>query len=198
MTMVAAGVASADLYVNWHADGGFVYGALGNLASPLITDGSGDSILMQLIFSATDTVDAAGNNSGNSFLTGDDQLLTSVIFTETDGVGGLEQYALFNETYTGAYLGAGYVYARIFQDDAPDAGDLYYSSGTIAAIDLDLTAEPSPNAQDLQVSYNPQTAGNSFDAPGSPATAGEVVPEPASISLLVLGAVVMGVRRRRS
>ena len=78
---------------------------------------------------------------------------------------------------------AGYVFQRVFQG-APQLGSWYYETDLV---ELDTNYDPGAGAQ----IFTPDT----FDAGFQPT---QQIPEPATMSLLGLGALAMAMRRRRS
>ena len=187
---LVAGSASADVFFTWTASSGFYLGAQGIIGP----DGSGDSTIAQLIWSATDSRDDAGIGG---IALGDDQVVAQITVTE-DGIvnGFFDDYAYFGlQTYEdgGALANNGFVYARIFQDDVIDAGDWYFASMTIAASDLDSTPGQD-NPQTLEMNLD-LTFGDSIDQ--SAGYSMQAVPEPGTLALFALGLTTLAVRRRR-
>ena len=84
---------------------------------------------------------------------------------------------------------AGFVYQRVFESINPGVGTYYFESGLTALI---TNYDPSAPAS-VTVSYADVTGGGFV-----PADQITQVPEPATMGLLGLGALVMAIRRRRS
>ncbi len=190
---------SADTMVDWSAAAGFLWtGGGGHSADdPLIVAGSGNSVLVQLIWSG-DTVADTANNIGN-YTTGDDVWLMNLTLTEDGIVGGdFDEYGWFpvgaNPTpnYNNASDPGGYVYARIFEDTTPDPLDWYYAGALVAVEVLDPVGPPPDNPQLYQMNRD-TVNGDYVDG----TYGGQVVPEPTTWALFALGAVVVGLRRRK-
>ena len=155
------------------------------------------AITWQLIYSVNATAGApALINSANGWVSGDDTVWATRTLAQSvaegnviasDGttwshdlfyVSGDLQYA------NPAWTTAGYIYQRVYQG-AVQGGTWYYDSTPVALV------------------INPPTWQTSYiDAAGG-GTAGiqpnqQVIPEPATMGLLGLGALVMAIRRRRS
>jgi hypothetical protein len=186
LMLMAAGVAQANVFIGWTATGGFVWsGGSGILAG-------GGSTIAQLLWSPDNVVSPAG--LGGTATEGESVLME---LTLTEGVGGIDEWAWWTVDVVvddgGANPAGGYVYGRIFQDDTVELDDYVYNGPVIAASDLNPSAIPPPTAQSYNMNRN-TTLGDDIDG----AYASQVVPEPATLSLLALGAMVIGLRRRRS
>ena len=211
--------AQANLLLDVDAGEGFFLGATDPGVGFLGVD-TGNMALIQLWYAADGTIDGggAGANAGVGAATavagGNDIWLMDWVFSEASGSAGdadFHSYAFFD---TGSFptpggapptsyddLGAntvtagGVVYGRIFQDEAPTAGDWYFVSDPLAANDLTPGLNP-PQVLHLNIDSNgslgdslDQTAGHSF----------QVVPEPGTIALFGLGILtLLGSRRKRS
>jgi hypothetical protein len=173
-----AGAVQADIGVRGRSDGG-VYLAGGTWAGGgWPTSGS----LYQLIWSPVAPVieditlaQATGGKTGELILTSG----------ATSSYGYATPSALV-EVFDAA-ANDGWIIMRIYQDDTPDIGDLFYQSIT-------------PTAPTLPA-YDPLVPTSVFDhsatTAGSPqATNGTVIPEPATLGLWGLGLLTILVRRR--
>ena len=208
--VVAATAASADIGISWATINGVAWhGADASVLAGSFA--SGESLLdrysaiWQLIWTGADgEIDAATTSAGgagyaDNYVTDDDQVLAQrdislngTTTTELGATPGTEwnnwmvqangsstawsDLTLDSGTYT--------VYQRVFED-TPAAGTWYYTSGTLTADQWVLPAAETTFSLDTD------------DALVQP-TEQFAVPEPATMSLLGLGALVMAIRRRRS
>ena len=158
------------------------------------------SMTWQLIYSVNNTAGAPDlSNGANGWVSGDD----TVWATRSIAVGAgpsLEPgddtvwntdctYFSGNNYYENTgWLTAGYVYQRIYQDD-PAVGSWFYDTTPVALI-------ISPVAGTEQALFLDQAGGGTSGI--QPDQQISAVPEPATMGLLGLGALVMAIRRRRS
>ena len=203
--IIATTVATAAVSVAWTA---------GQWGENHLGDGSGsgnaildaNSVLWQLIYAGvnnaidsipTGTVPTAGGAGiADDYVLGDD-----VVWAErTIAMGGgtaPEDGSTWdnwlvpvsgNVVYPdAAWNTAGFVYQRIFESINPVAGTYYFESGLTALVIYDPASPPTST-----LSYADQNA---------PFVANQQItalPEPATMGLLGLGALVMAIRRRRS
>ena len=207
---VAASVATAGVGINWMDD----YRVFASTETDLVGGSVGildvASSLWQLIYAGADnTANHVGWEDGvgdpgiaDDYVTGDDvvwaqrsldQILTpgGTSIAPEDGT----EWSNFLEYYSGntAYIDyswstAGFVYQRIFEGSVA-LGSLYYQS-ELLALNLGYTADAGTSTpiQDFGVG-DPLAGGVQADT---------AVPEPATMGLLGLGALVMAIRRRRS
>ena len=95
-----------------------------------------------------------------------------------------------------AWNTAGFVYQRVFQSAAPVTGTLYWET---ALLELNTAWAPPATGQSFYVdSDNPAVDGSYSTGPFVAGGVANVIPEPATMSLLGLGALVMAIRRRRA
>ena len=191
--MATAGFAATGVAVQWTTAYGIYDHAAVDLTSTT-TGGILDSyaITWQLIYSLDNVADAPdAGNGANGWVSNDDEVWATRTFAQDDGSAsdGTEwdlfvYYASgdtqYNDT-TWAAGDVGYIFQRVFEG-APAVGSYFYDSTPVA-----LDADPAT----YQSSY--------IDAAGG-GTAGiqPAVPEPATMGLLGLGALVMAIRRRRA
>lgn len=191
MMFLAVCVAQANVAISWQSDSGYYFTA--TPAAGLLGDGSGNSALAQLIWSPDNIASVVNNDAANHYIpvADNDIWLADLTITE-DGVAsngdewGSFGSQLFND---GGSLGTdGYVYGRYFQDDTPVVGDWVYLGPIQAA--TDQSAPVTPEGYNFNRSFGDAVDGGD---------AGQIVPvpEPASFLLFGLGAVVMGLRRKR-
>ncbi len=197
-----ASVAMAGVGIQWDTGwGGYTHSA------PNITDGNNAilasySVIWQLVYSgANGTIDPPSlSTAGSGYVTGDD----AVWATRTIALGGgtaAEDGTSWDtfmvrtggsSTYeNAAWSTAGSVYQRVFEG-TPAVGTYWYDSPLFT---YDPTWTDASAAEAFNTEVNPGAGGfqaplaNQFTAP---------LPEPATMSLLGLGALVMAIRRRRS
>lgn len=206
---VAASVATAGVGIAWSDN----YRVFASTETDLVGGSVGildvASSLWQLIYAGADNtanpVDwmdgAGGAGFADDYVTGDDvvwaqrsldQILTpgGTSIAPEDGT----EWTNFLEYNSGSTLyvdyswsTAGFVYQRIFEGPVA-LGSLYYQT-ELLALNLNYTSDPATSSpvQDFNV--------GTFDGGVQADTA---VPEPATMGLLGLGALVMAIRRRRS
>ncbi|MBM4142708.1 MAG: PEP-CTERM sorting domain-containing protein [Lentisphaerae bacterium] len=201
--LMCVGMAQANVYVHWYSSWGF-YAADGS--TPLLgSDGSGQKTLAQLIWSEDNYADDA---DVGGLTTGDDVWLADFTVQEDSAVNNPETfdyYALFTATPDhndgGARPDGGYIYARIFQDDTPAAGEWYFVGAVVAANDLNPGGEPPDPAQLYDINTDSEN-GNEIDEDWTGSNNGllgeQVIPEPGTIGLFALGTALVGLRKRRN
>ena len=202
---VATTVASAAVGVSWTVGQWGEANTTDNPAGTAILDNN--SVLWQLIYAGADnaidsipagTVPTVGGAGiADNYVLGDD-----VVWAErTIAMGGgtapedgttwdnWMQYVGGPTVYTDmSWSTAGFVYQRVFESISPIAGTWYYESAlTPLLTNYDPSAGPTLTLSDVNE--------NSAFVSDQQITQ---VPEPATMGLLGLGALVMAVRRRRS
>ena len=155
------------------------------------------SLTWQLIYSANNTAGAPdlGNVAGG-WVSGDDQVWATRTLAQSVGganvvasdgtewynyVGYVDGNLQYNNT---GWTTAGYIYQRVYEG-APAAGSYYFDTTPEALV---------INPTTWQDSYTDTVGGPGFQ----PDQQISAVPEPATMGLLGLGALVMAIRRRRS
>ena len=205
---VAASVATAGIGITWttqnwgeyHVGGGsilaandvlwqLIYAGADNIANPIHDDG------------VVAPMDSQAAWAANNYLRpgSDDQLLASRIIPM--GGGAAADGTLWDEWLTKVtgsadpvfqdltWTQAGFVYQRVFESATPLSGSTYfYQTGLLA---LDTSYPQSPPSPQV---FNVGPSGSGFIPDMQP----YAVPEPATMGLLGLGALVMAIRRRRA
>ena len=212
---VMTSMAFADVAIEWM---GYWGGYNNTVANPLTGTSSSDSIragnsvIWQLVWAGNDGAQAANMfNAGSGYVSGNDQVLatrtmaagTGLITAPEDSTQWDEW--LYKDVQVGSRIyinsswgfGEGYVYQRVFQG-TPTYGSWYYTSGLLA-VDTGINLS-NPGSQQVFYTETGYLGWNN----SSPENRGYkpldqfAVPEPATMSLLGLGALVMAIRRRRS
>ena len=203
---VATSVATAGIGILWTTQnwGEYHVGGTAILA--------GNDVLWQLIYAGADNtanpihndgvvapMDAAAWTANNYLRPGsDDQLLASRIIPM--GGGAAADGTIWDEwlTYQGgadavyenlSWANAGFVYQRVFESSTPMSGSTYFYQSPL--FDYTETYAGSPATPDT---FNPDPS----TGPLVPNAQAYSVPEPATMGLLGLGALVMAIRRRRA
>ena len=84
---------------------------------------------------------------------------------------------------------AGFVYQRVFESSTPLSGSTYFYQSDLFALDVSY-----PQSPPVPQAFNMGPGGAGFVPDMQPSS----VPEPATMGLLGLGALVMAIRRRRA
>lgn len=165
-----------------------------------------NSAIWQLIYAGADGLiqppdfNAAGPGIADNYVQGDDAVWAQRTLAQIVVPGGTSfaddgtEWSNFLEYYSGNTVYADYgwstpgsVYMRIFEG-TPSSGSLYYDSG-LMALNLGYTASPETSTPAQLFGVGDAEGGVQATMP---------VPEPATMGLLGLGALVMAIRRRRS
>ena len=204
---VAASVATAGIGVSWttqnwgeYHDGGgsailaandalwqLIYAGVDGLPDPIHDDGVTPPMASQAAWAA------------NNYLRpgGDDQVLASRIIPMGGGAaadGTVWDEWLMPQSGSTVFVDltwsqAGFVYQRVFESSTPLAGSTYFYQSDTLLLDLSYPqAPPVPQVFNVDPSSGPLI----------PNAQPYAVPEPATMGLLGLGALVMAIRRRRS
>ena len=196
-----ASVAMAGVGINWNTGyGGYTHSA------PNITDGNNAilgsyNVIWQLVYSgANGTIDPPSLlTAGSGYVTGDD----AVWATRTIAMGGgtaaedstsWDTFMVYGGGGSTVYQNAGWstagsVYQRVFEGTPAD-GTYWYDSPLFTYNEA-WTSSLAPQGFNPEVNINV----GGFQAP---LVNQFQVPEPATMSLLGLGALVMAIRRRRA
>ena len=167
--------ANAAFILNWGAAAGFTTDG----TNPILP-GVGQSTVANLYLAPDGVADEIGPGGVPQ---GDDILLDTA--TATNGGGSYEEYGFFGPALFNAPFQAGSVYGVIFQDSVIDAGDALYR-GPLQAANDNPGAPVAPDTYEMNTDL---AYGDAFN--------GTVVPEPASLALLGLGALVVLRMRKR-
>jgi hypothetical protein len=173
--------------VNWSASGGFYFNEDSSVG--ILGDATGNSTIAQLIYSADENADAA---LINGLASGDDIVWDTITLTE-DGIANdtitYDSYAVFSSDYQQEDFSAGYIYARIFQDNDINTGDWYYYTMPIALTDMTSPTPPPSLEMNTDTIY-----GDPID---SGSTVAQVIPEPATVLLVGTGGIGVWLVHRR-
>lgn len=197
--MAVASVASANVYVNWFSSGGFVW--QGTPTAGFLGDGTGNSALLQLIWSLDSNIDDASSVTMHN-VTGDDEWLADFILTEDGISGNFDEYSVktYNSSFNdgGSQPAGGYIYARVFQDNNIEANDWYYRGPIVLASNLNPAAIPAPSAQPYDMTQSGDLSYLGVDMNAIDGIYGaQVVPEPGTMALFALGVATLVASRRR-
>ena len=195
---MAAACASAGVLIDWQV----AFGAYSHVATDLTADDESDSILAnyqvtwQLIYAGAnnlaDPIDVG--NSAGGWVSGDDvvwgsRVIPGIGVPVGDGTSWTTWLYLDsgNATYEDLnWNTAGYVYQRLYENPV-QAGAWYYQGGLEA---LDTSYEVGNPSQKSYLEGDPMTTSGAQPNQQVP------IPEPATMSLLGLGALAMVMRRR--
>jgi len=175
---LVSGLALSDVNVNWWATAGFYFNADPNTGIL----GSGQSTVAQLIYTLSGNVNDALAGGGVS---GDNVLWSSITLTEGGNTSAFADFG--SQNYTQAFI-SGFVYARIFETSAANFGDWYYYTTPIELVDI---IGPTP-PQTIEMNTD-LINGNAIDFGSNVA---QVIPEPATALLFVLGSMGAWMARR--
>ena len=179
--------AFADLQVIWSGLDGFVRA---DGSTPILDGGGANAYLAQLLwtpdaFIAPASVGGAVGPGSNEVI-----LQTHVVTHAAAGDFGL----LFSQNFAGAFPGAGFVYARVFDVGSDNTANIvegmdYYAGPLLAAVD---ESDPSINQF-----YNIHSGSGPFEPSFQTDELNlQVVPEPSVFALLGIGGLMLALRRR--
>ena len=195
LAVAFTGIVQADIRVNWVGTVGFYdhTATPGSPADPgdyILNDGG--SAPVYLIWSPNNVIDSLTNLlpvPGVVAATGDDIILATFGGAQTPyGIYDAAVNSFLDATY-GVTLTTGYIYARIFEDALADG--VYYNDGPIVS-----AAPYSYTGSEPPVTYDHNTGDDPFWG-GQCDTQVNVIPEPSTILLSLVGLGVIMVRRFR-
>ena len=196
--LATAGFAATGVAIQWDTQWGIYDHAAADLTSTT-TGGILDSyaITWQLIYSLDNVADDPSlANSANGWVSNDDEVWATRTFAQDDGSASdgteWDLFVFYQNVGDRQYLdttwtSAGYIFQRVFEG-APAVGSWFYDSAPVA-----LVVNPTTWQDSFVDSANGGEAGVQPDQ-----HVGGAVPEPATMGLLGLGALVMAIRRRRA
>lgn len=205
---VAASVATAGIGISW---GTTEWGEnhLGDGSGSGNSILSANDVLWQLIYAGADNmIDPIDNSApamdpvawaANDYLRpgGDDQVIADRVIPMGGGAAAdgtvWDEWLILQSGSTVfvdlSWSAAGFVYQRVFESATPLSGSTYFYQSDLFALDTSYPqSPPSPQV------FNVGPSGSGFVPDLQP----YAVPEPATMGLLGLGALVMAIRRRRS
>ena len=205
----AASVASAGVGITWNTGGGWAeaHDSVG-ASTPLLAN---NGALWQLIYAGADNIANPINGSGSADPANDYVAVGSddVVWAERTiaqsggtapqdgtqwdewlGLSNTEPAPLFTDL---AWTTAGFVYQRVFESIMPVTGTWFYQTGLLA---LDTTF--AGGVMTPQSFYIDENGGLGPILPNQQAVVAGVIPEPATMGLMGLGALVLAIRRRRA
>mgnify|MGYP001332698112 CR=1 FL=1 len=198
--MATAGFAATGVAVQWDTSWGVYDHAAVDLTSTT-TGGILDSyaITWQLIYSLDNVADAPNAaNGANGWVSNDDEVWATRTFAQDDGSASdgteWDMFVFYQNVGDRQYLDTawaagdvGYIFQRVFEG-APAANSWYFDSTPVA-----LDADPETYQENYIEGSSTATIGVQPNQ-----QIGGAVPEPATMGLLGLGALVMAIRRRRA
>ena len=201
---VATSVATAGVGINWTTQ----WGLYDHTVTPPLTGGTGAmldsySAIWQLIYAGADNIanplDSADLGTGapgiqdDYGVNGDDVVWAQRIIAQGGGAAGdgtiwnnwlnpVSGTTVYEDL---SWSTAGFVYQRVFEG-TPVNGVTYFYQSPLLALNTGFSGGGAP-AQDF-----------ALDTDSAGFQPNQIIPEPATMSLLGLGALVMAIRRRRS
>lgn len=167
--------ARGEVNVDWFGSLGWYWGTDVN-AALLTSAGSGKSTIAQLVYSSDAVADFA--------LTGGLASSNDVVLAQLTITAGNKWGYFGLQNFTTNTHAAGYVYARIFQDNSIAVDDFYYYTTPIALL---TNIAPGDAAQNIQMNTD-LTYGNSINV-GSNVAQVQAIPEPTTHMLFIIGGI---------
>jgi hypothetical protein len=213
LTLCLAVSAFAGIGVDWNTQAFGIYLNGSSGLDPTVTSElalTGSDLLWQLIFSADTTADPIDlENASGGYVSGDDQVLADRTINKAPDGAGYDSIVDADDGTSWMVAGlnasgdtkliddswstAGNVYQRVF-GGTPAEGVWYFESGLET---LNTAFDPSLPAQGLYIDSLEGGAVLNKQIPVSPTPPEPpVIPEPATMSLLGLGAMAMVLRRK--
>ena len=206
--MMGASLSLAGLGIDWSNNGGWMY-AYGSDSEGVLEN---NDVLWQLIFSP-DKEATAPDLKAENFLGEGEKLIAQREIPAT-GSGGTseakDKLTSWDEwlmpasgdtvTENKDWTDAGWAYQRIWQGIPSDSiAENYYFDSALVAIDTTYGTNPDAPSNPQAVDYSPDGNGvtvNKIAYGEGPEPPTPTVPEPATMSLLGLGALAMVIRRK--
>jgi hypothetical protein len=207
--MMGASLSLAGLGIDWSNNGGWMY-AYGSESEGVLEN---NTVLWQLIYSHDNVADQPDLTAAH-FLGKDEDETPELLIAEreipatgsggtsstTDGKSSWDEWLMpaSGDTVT-ALVGeeewtkAGWAYQRIWQGiPSNDIAENYYFDSSLIEIDLTYGTNPDAPSNPQALDYSPDGNGVTVNKVAE----GTTVPEPATMSLLGLGALAMVLRRK--
>lgn len=200
--MMGASLSLAGMGIAWSDGGGWMAEYGGDVNNgPFVLDNN--NVIWQLIYAGADNVANEPDLSAANYLGGDDSLLAKREIAQGGGSAedgtSWDNYLMQSGTDSTVYSDLdwdtqGYVYQRIWQGTpSMDIAENYYYQTELLAID---TAFAGGASTPQVFKYDPTGMGQVIDQVAKGSEPQPTIPEPATMSLLGLGALAMVLRRK--
>jgi len=189
--MLAGYGASAGTSVNWQFSWGMYPNGAASLTAGLPAGvAQTQNVLWQLILSSSTAHIVDPLNPLGGYTSGGDVVYNSRI-TPLGGDATFDNQ-LFNSASISAFesnaVPVGNFYIRVFQDATPASGEWYYNSPVLAAVDINIL-DPLRIPQLLDGNTDGANKGDALNL--------QIIPEPGTAALALLGMGLVGYRRLR-